>query len=224
MCWKSVLVQGTKGFQYALILDFMFFFSRDLNFNQSEQRLFFFSLCWFACESITRECQDLNFKTVQYFRLIWAKLPQGQKKGDDSGGGGGVGLSSVSFCLSILAAFMYIWEGCHCILKLKSRAARLTRIRHSALFFSRLPGFQLLHKSKAVTCFSWRQLPSKPARLLVQLRLLRPPVWAARSPLNSNYLHLSPPPPSKLLYSWRCASSRSGGVSYQIFIFPFLGH
>lgn len=74
-------------------------------------------------------------------------------------------------------------------------------------------------KSKGVTCFSRRRFPSKPARFLVQLQLLRPPVWAARSPLNSNYLHLSPPP-SRMLNSWRCASPRSGGVSYQIFIFP----
>lgn len=57
-----------------------------------------------------------------------------------------------------------------------------------------LAGLQLFHKSKGVTCFSRRRFPSKPARFLVQLRLLRPPVWAARSPLNSNHLHLSPPP------------------------------
>lgn len=100
-----------KMFLFTTYPPFFFFFCNDLNFNQSEKYFF-----WFTCESIMRECQNLNFKTVQCFHFIWAKLPQGQKKRKKN-------KSSVSLCLSILGAFMYIWgEGVHCILKYRRKA------------------------------------------------------------------------------------------------------
>lgn len=110
----------------------------------------------------------------------------------------------------------------------QSRAARLTRIRRGTVFLGflcRYPGFGYfrgksrkgLHafpdddflvnpRASSSNCGFYGLLSGLPGHLLTLITSICPPP--------------PPPPPSRMLNSWRCASPRSGGVSYRIFIFP----